>query len=157
VKPPVPTTTPAGAERTASSVVTGPFVAVVVVVPVSPDSVVPCTAVGLAVADSLPDGLLEAVDPAEPGESSAHAGPPLHPGTMAAPTLKAAANPPIRPSYAWRGMRYVYRLTSIGSPGIRRSPQLSDVDVNTADSAIFVALVVEPWRTSEEARRVQCA
>jgi hypothetical protein len=132
-------------------------VAVVVVVPVSPGSVVPCTAVGLAVAGSVPDGLLAAIDPAEPGESSAHAGPPLHPATMAAPTLKAAADPPTRPRYAWLGMRYVYRLISTGSPGIRRSPQLSDVDVNTADSAIFVALVSKSRRTSEGARWVQCA
>jgi hypothetical protein len=99
VSPPVPTTKPGGAERSSSSFVTEPLVPV--------DSAAPCAALGLAVAGSVPEVVLEAVDPGVPPESSAHAGPLPHPVTMAAPTPKVTAKPPTRLTYALAGMRYV--------------------------------------------------
>ena len=62
---------------------------------------------GLDEAASWAAELSDADVPAEPGESSAHASPPLHPHTMATPTPRATAKPPIRPMYASLGMRYV--------------------------------------------------
>ena len=72
-----------------------------------PGLVVSCAALGLAFASSVPEAVLEAVDPAVPPDSSAHARPLLHPVTMAAPTPKATAKLPTRPRYALPGMRYV--------------------------------------------------
>jgi len=126
LRPPVPTTTPAGAERTAPSLVTEPFVPVVaarvvVVAPVSTDFAVSCAASALAVAGCVSEEELAVVDPGVPPDSSAHARPPPHPVTMAAPTPNATAMPPTRPTYAWLGMRYVYRPWTIGRPEMRKS------------------------------------
>jgi hypothetical protein len=76
-------------------------------VAVSPDFVLLCAAVGLVVAGSVPEAVLEAVDPAVPPDSSAHATPLFHPVTMAAPIPKVTAKPLTRPTYALPGMRYV--------------------------------------------------
>ena len=142
LRPPVPTTTPGGAERTDRSFVTRtsvPVVAVLVAVVAPDESPSSPEALGLAVATSGPAVLLEAGDPAEPGESSAHASPLLHPLTMAAPTPKAIAKPPTRPMCASLGMRYLYRPGSTGVAGMRRSTPFCDVDVNTNGSATAVA------------------
>jgi hypothetical protein len=72
-----------------------------------PDFVVPCAPLVLVVAGSVSEAVLEAVDPAVPPDSSAHARPLLHPVTTAAPTPKATARPPTRLTNASRGMRYV--------------------------------------------------
>jgi hypothetical protein len=67
----------------------------------------PFVSVSAGVADFVSEVVLEEVDPAVPPVSSAHASPLLHPVTMAAPTPKATAKPPTRPTYASPGMRYV--------------------------------------------------
>jgi hypothetical protein len=97
----------------------------VLVVVVAPDEwAASLEAVGLAVSTFGPAALLEAGDPAEPGDSSAHARPPLHPVMMAAPTPKATAKPPTRRMYATLGMPNVYRPMSIAVPEMQELPNL---------------------------------
>jgi hypothetical protein len=73
----------------------------------SPGFVISCSSLGLAFVASVPEAVLESVDAAAPPDSSAHARPLPHPVTMAAPTPKATAKPPTRPTYALPGIRYV--------------------------------------------------
>jgi hypothetical protein len=113
VRPPVAMTTPVGAERTASPIVFEPVVEVpeAVVMPDEPAS--PLVALG---ADAVWEPVLAAVEAAVPLDSSAHARPLFHPVTIAAPTPKATTKPPTRPTHASLGIRYVYRLRSLGVP-----------------------------------------
>jgi hypothetical protein len=115
VPPPVPTATPVGAERTASSFVFEPVVEVLVAVDV-PDE--PASLLVAPAAFCASEPVLEALGPAVPPDSSAHATPLCHPVRMAAPTTKATTKPPTRPTYASPGMRYVYRLVPRGVPGM---------------------------------------
>jgi hypothetical protein len=105
--PPVPTTTPGGAVRTASSSV--------VVVSASPDFAASCAGLELTAAESVSDGVLEAVDPAASPDSSAQAIPLFQPVRATAATPKATAKPPTRLADALPGMRHVYRVRSIGA------------------------------------------
>jgi len=73
----------------------------------SPGFAGPCSSLGLAFVASVPEAALESVDAAAAPDSSAHARPLPHPVTMAAPTPRATANPPTRPTYALPGIRYV--------------------------------------------------
>jgi hypothetical protein len=61
---------------------------------------------GFDEAGSAPDWFCEVVEPGDPPASSAHAGPLESPVIMAAPTPKATAKPPTRPTSATLGMRY---------------------------------------------------
>jgi hypothetical protein len=114
VRPPVATTTPAGAERTASSIVFEPVV-------------------------EAP----EAVEAAVPPDSSAHAGPLFHPVTIAAPTPRATTKPPTRPTHASLGIRYVYRLRSLGVRRMWETGSLPTVVGLSCRSDVFVARVNE--------------
>ena len=123
VPPPVPTATPAGAARTASCFVFEPavFVLVAVDVPDEPASLLVAPGAFCAL-----EPVLEALVPAVPPGSSAHATPLFHPVRMATPTTKATTKPPTRPTYASLGMRYVYRLGSLGVPGMSETRQFAD-------------------------------
>ena len=103
-----------GAERTASSFVFEPMVEVLVGVDV------PDEPASLLVAP-------EALVPAVPPDSSAHATPLCHPVRMATPTTMATTKPPTRPTDASLGMRYVYRLGSLGVPGMPETGSLPTV------------------------------
>src|SRR5262249_56757924 len=107
VRPPVPTTTPGGTERTAPSLVFVPVVPVVevLVAVVAPDE--PASPLVTPAACGVSDPAPEVPDPEVPPGSSAHARPLFHPVTIAVPTPKATTKPPARPMYAWLGMGYV--------------------------------------------------
>jgi len=120
---PVPTATPAGPERTASCFVFEPVVFVLVAVDVADERASLLVAPGAFCAS---EPVLEALVPAVPPGSSAHATPLFHPVRMATPTTKATTKPPTRPTYASLGMRYVYRLGSLGVPGMSETRQFAD-------------------------------
>jgi len=120
---PVPTATPAGPERTASCFVFEPVVFVLVAVDVADERASLLVAPGAFCASGP---VLEALVPAVPPGSSAHATPLFHPVRMATPTTKATTKPPTRPTYASLGMRYVYRLGSLGVPGMSETRQFAD-------------------------------
>ena len=105
VPPPVPTATPAGAERTASCFVFAPVVFVLVAVDVPDEPASLLVAPGACCAS---EPVLEALVPAVPPGSSAHATPLFHPVRMAAPTTKATTKPPTQPTYArWACGMYI--------------------------------------------------